>query len=86
MALLGHSGSQAPQLMHSSVIIIAMTKFLFFAFFGKQPAFPKVGAKVRDWMLDTGLWISDFENSVSASNVQYPTSVLLYGSHEGVDS
>jgi hypothetical protein len=29
MALLGHSGSQAPQLMHSSVIIIAMRKILF---------------------------------------------------------
>jgi hypothetical protein len=25
MAVLGHSGSQAPQLMHSSVIMIAMS-------------------------------------------------------------
>jgi hypothetical protein len=25
MAVLGHSGSQAPQLMHSLVIIVAMT-------------------------------------------------------------
>jgi hypothetical protein len=30
MALLGHSGSQAPQLMHSSVIMMAMVyKILF---------------------------------------------------------
>jgi hypothetical protein len=31
MALLGHSGSQAPQLIHSSVIIIAMIVQFFFA-------------------------------------------------------
>jgi hypothetical protein len=29
MALLGHSGSQAPQLIHSSVILIAITKTSF---------------------------------------------------------
>jgi hypothetical protein len=34
MAVLGHSGSQAPQLMHSSVIIIAML-FLFLVPFPK---------------------------------------------------
>jgi hypothetical protein len=28
IALFGHSGSQAPQLMHSSVIIIAMIKLI----------------------------------------------------------
>jgi hypothetical protein len=32
MALLGHSGSQAPQLMHSSVIMIAMV-YLFLVVF-----------------------------------------------------
>jgi hypothetical protein len=30
MALLGHSGSQAPQFIHSSVILIAMVQFILF--------------------------------------------------------
>ena len=29
IALLGHSGSHAPQLMHSSVIIIAISIFIY---------------------------------------------------------
>jgi hypothetical protein len=29
MAPLGHSGSQAPQLMHSSVMVVAMTMSSF---------------------------------------------------------
>jgi hypothetical protein len=31
MALFGHSGSQAPQLIHSSVILIAMICVFFLA-------------------------------------------------------
>ncbi|GAB2541794.1 hypothetical protein GCM10027085_36070 [Spirosoma aerophilum] len=52
MAVLGHSGSQAPQLMHSSVIMIAMSSIdlytvkLYLAELNNKYNYLKVGDKL----------------------------------------
>jgi hypothetical protein len=47
IALFGHSGSQAPQLMHSSVIIIAINSFVEIAKIIKEKTFvPTKNAEV----------------------------------------